>query len=81
MAGFRNIAAPMGANGKAKTEKRGRERNRYENRSKNEIAQPHRPATANSRTSPDGTHCLEGRRDERGVTDWMMDGEKSGTSS
>lgn len=79
MAGFRNIAAPMGANGKAKTEKRERERNRYENRSKNEIAQPHRPATANSRTSPDGTHCLEGRRDGKGAMDGPMDGERSGT--
>lgn len=53
MAGRWNLSAPMGANGKAKTEKRKWERNW------NEIASPHRTVTADSGISHDGTPSLE----------------------
>lgn len=80
MAGFRNIAAPMGANGKAKTENGNEKRNRNENHNRNEIAPPHRPATANSWASAGGTHRLEARRDGMGATDGPRGGETSGSS-
>lgn len=42
------------------------------------ITPPNRPATANSRTSPDGTHSLDERRDGKGATGGAMGGEGSG---
>lgn len=42
------------------------------------IASPHRPAKSDRLVSPDGTHNLEGRRDERRATDRTMGGEESG---
>lgn len=78
MAERRSRAAPMGANGKAKTNN-GNEKRECGRRKKS-----HRRTAQQNRTasiSLDGTHRLEGRRDGRGAADGPIGREGNGAGA